>query len=293
MRIAEGCPKLIVNVLRWLIEPRLGKDGKKYRVENAGYEFGIRLIKKSKAKLWMQTLLELGQAYSVRLVEDSEWIIHVQVSSEIPSIAASSSITKQLPERIRSLDQNPFGIASTIVSRDGNLLYHRIFPEDKLIYARENKRDDALIKLVLSIIIWAHEHGAYDFVIKDLDIKNTREIGPKVNRLICNFVRKQFVERLMIRCWNEGNLMFVGGEPKESLVRIANPAYTSKIGDSKYKNRPGLSIHEAAAFCIGRRFCGFGEMLEEPITITMKRSGNSEPRERGARTIRVCISLRL
>jgi hypothetical protein len=53
-------------------------------------------------------------------------------------------------------------------------------------------------------------------------------------------------------------------------VDKVNPAYTSKIGDAKYKEMHGLSVHEAAAFCIGRKFFGYGERLEEPISVTVK-----------------------
>ena len=56
-----------------------------------------------------------------------------------------------------------------------------------------------------------------------------------------------------------------------------NPAYTSRVGDIKYRERYGLSIHEAAALCIGRRFYGYGERLEQPMTVTL-RSGRERKR---------------
>ena len=37
-------------------------------------------------------------------------------------------------------------------------------------------------------------------------------------------------------------------------VYKVNPAYTSQQGRIKYMRPMGLSVHEAAAFCIGRRF---------------------------------------
>ena len=44
-------------------------------------------------------------------------------------------------------------------------------------------------------------------------------------------------------------------------VISVNPAYTSLIGRVKFSARYGLSIHQAAALCIGRRFLGGSESL--------------------------------
>ena len=44
-------------------------------------------------------------------------------------------------------------------------------------------------------------------------------------------------------------------------VGEVNPAYTSVIGRAKFSKRYGLSIHESAALCIGRRFLGASERL--------------------------------
>jgi IS605 OrfB family transposase len=97
------------------------------------------------------------------------------------------------------------------------------------------------------------------FVIEDLKIKGSRSFGRRGNRVIYAFIRKKFVENLVIRCWKEGY-----------PVDKVNSAYTSKIGDAKYKKMYDLSIHEAAAFCIGRKFFGYGEWLEEPISMNVK-----------------------
>jgi hypothetical protein len=130
---------------------------------------------------------------------------------------------------------------------------------------------------VKKIIDWAHGHGAHSFVIEDPDIRNNKDLGPRVNRVVYNFVRRKFAERLVMRCWKEENRVFTE-EPTENAVRTVNPAYTSQIGGMKYRERYGLSIHEAAAFCIGRRYYGFGERLEESLAITVKYG--RKPRER-------------
>lgn len=51
----------------------------------------------------------------------------------------------------------------------------------------------------------------------------------------------------------------------ETVVTFVNPAYTSKAGLTKYVRRYGLSIHEAASFCIARRGQGYQERLPRQL----------------------------
>ena len=46
-------------------------------------------------------------------------------------------------------------------------------------------------------------------------------------------------------------------------VRYVDPAWTSRLGNLKYRRRCRVGIHHAAALVIGRRGLGFGERLPE------------------------------
>src|ERR1700722_13859190 len=48
-------------------------------------------------------------------------------------------------------------------------------------------------------------------------------------------------------------------------VKEVNPAFTSLIGLVKFARRYGLSIHQAAALCIGRRFLGASERVPRSL----------------------------
>lgn len=234
------------------IEPREAK-GRVYRVKNTRRWFDLRVNERFRAH--MDSLRESGSAYSVRVLRRGGGRRYfVQVSFEI---ALPSPL--KIPERVCSIDSNPEGFAAAVVSRDGNLLTHRFFRDDRLVYASEEKRESIIGQLVAKIVAWARENGAEAFAIENLHIKGSRSFGRRANRVVYAFVRKKFSENLMTRCWKEG-----------FPVGMVNPAYTSKIGDAKYKEMYGLSVHEAAAFCIGRRFFGHGEKLEEPIPMTAK-----------------------
>lgn len=241
------------------IEQRVAKGGRVYRVKEVRGWFNLRV--NEKFKWYMDGLLKSGRAYSARVVSRSgRYLVQVSFEISLPEL-------ESIPERACSIDRNPEGFAAAIVSEDGNLIAHRFFRDDRLIYASEEKREAIIGELVNEIIKWAGRYEVKAFVIEDLEIRNHKSFGKKGNRVIYAFVRKKFSENLMIRCWKKGY-----------PVVMVNPAYTSRIGEAKYQSKYGLSVHEAAALCIGRRFYGFGEWIEEPVLITVKKDGKRRTR---------------
>ncbi len=233
-------------------------EGRAYRVKNIRRWFALKVNEKFRKHMGPLT----GGAYSVRVVRrNGRYLVQVSFEIALPP-------TSRIPERVCSIDSNPEGFAAAVVSVEGNMLAHRFFRDDKLIYASEEKRESIVGQLVAEVVAWAREHGAEAFAIEDLNIKGSRSFGRRGNRVVYAFVRRKFSENLMTRCWKEG---YPAG--------TVNPAYTSKIGDAKYREMYGLSIHEAAALCIGRRFLGLGERLKEPMMVTVGRR-EERPRER-------------
>lgn len=56
------------------------------------------------------------------------------------------------------------------------------------------------------------------------------------------------------------------GQKYKLEVRKVNPAYTSQIGKLKFMRQLGLSIHEAAAYAIGRRAMGIEDQVPNSLT---------------------------
>ena len=61
-------------------------------------------------------------------------------------------------------------------------------------------------------------------------------------------------------------------------VHEVNPAYTSVIGQYKFRTRYGMSGHNASALVIGRRFFGFGETLPSQLQVTLPLSVRNRSR---------------
>jgi IS605 OrfB family transposase len=84
-------------------------------------------------------------------------------------------------------------------------------------------------------------------VIEDLDFQKKKaelkeQANPTHARMLSSLAYNQIKSHLKGRAWREG----------VEVVEV-NPAFTSVIGRVKFSRRYGLSVHQAAAFVIGRR----------------------------------------
>ena len=244
--------KIGINFPHRIDERKTGKGT--IRVKNERKWFNIKVPEKYVT--YIESVISSGKAYSVRIVrKDGRYFAHVSFEISNPRL-------EYMPQRVCAIDSNPDGFAVAIVKDDGNIVGHKFFRDDRLVYASEEKRDNVIGAIVKGIIEYARNNDAGAIVIEDLNMRDNKSFGRKGNRIIHAFVRKKFAENIMERSWKEGVPVFT-----------VNPAYTSKIGDRKYREMYGLSIHESAALCIGRRFYGYGEWLNGPIAV-------GRPRER-------------
>jgi IS605 OrfB family transposase len=232
-------------------EVKVGKDGRRMRYKGQVKTFSLYVP--AKFQQYLEWALNSGMAYSICIIKGGgRYLVYI-------SFNIGNAPLPAVPERVTAIDANPEGFAAAVVSRDGNLLAHRFFRDDRLIYASKEKRNNIIGVLVSRIVGFAEEHHATTFVIEDLNIRNHADFGRKVNRIVYAFVRRKFEENLLTKCWKNRHPMFT-----------VNPAYTSALGEIKYAKLYGLSPHEAAALVIGRRFYGYGERLTKPIRVKVR-----------------------
>jgi len=232
-------------------EVKVVRDGRKLRYRGRVKIFKLHVP--SKFQPHIDWSLRSGIVYSVRLIrENGRYLAHISFQIDNTPLTAT-------PERVTAIDANPEGPAIAIISRDGNILAHKLIRDERLVYASEEKRDQIAGILIRKIIEFAEAHHATVFVIEKLEIRNHRNFGKRLNRTVYAFTRQKFKETLLAKCWE-----------LEYPVFVANPAYTSILGKKKYAKNLGLSPHEAAAYVIGGRFYGYGEKLSEPFPITIK-----------------------
>ncbi len=188
-------------------------------------------------------------AYSVRVLKSPKKA-HFRVLVSIKHVNSTCSNNNG----IAGLDLNPIGIAVTLLHSDGNYRKSKWFSCPKLLSARTHKRHLALGTMIKEIFTWIQAHQINTISLEAL--KFTKQYGAcrTFNRVKSNFM----YQKMHTTIYSQAHRARV-------KIRAINPAYTSVIGELKYRQRYGLNAHQAAAVVIGRRGLGLNDKLYDHI----------------------------
>lgn len=183
--------------------------------------------------------------YTVRVIRrPSRYLCHV--SLEVPE----EPTHVWAGEALAAIDVNPTHIDVAIINKHGNLIAAKTFNEPSLIYARRNKRLWLASNLAEKALKWIGFFHVDAVAIERLRLKGA-EHGKHANRLIANFMCRKLIELVAVKALRREWI----------LVRVP-AAYSSRIAAAKYKPIfPRMSVHQLAAFVLGRRALGLGEQL--------------------------------
>ena len=153
-----------------------------------------------------------------------------------------------------SFDTNVDHLAYTELDGHGNLLSHNIIPFT-LRGLSTGQREQVLSKVLEEVFQYAR-NAAKPIVMERLeDIKQKPMYQHKrLNEILSSFA----YTKVTMLTESKSNQYSIG------LVKV-NPAFTSQIGKFKYMRHYGISVHEAAAFVIGRRGLGYQDKLPKPM----------------------------
>lgn len=204
-----------------------------------------KLFIPNKFQAELKQLLASGCAYNVRLIRKDEQHFRVIIDYQ----AKEPITTTKLSNGAIGVDTNPDRIAIAEISSDGNLISTDTLVNNRILYARTEKRDYDIGCLVKQITNKAIETNK-GIIFEDLKFSKDKEGSIKWKRKQSNFVWKKFITLLEAKCIEKG-----------IEYKKVNPAYTSIIGKYKYRWMHKITIHESAAYVIGRRGLGFNEKL--------------------------------
>jgi IS605 OrfB family transposase len=219
-----------------------------------GHEAIAAAIRSSKLRRELSLLKDSnfkqhGKAITFRLKKDKKgWRIFASVDVELPS-----EITRQ-DNGVFGLDINSDHIAVVETDRFGNPIAKHTFPLSLQNTTKHQAR--ALIGAACKQIIDLCAKTRKPLAVEGLDFqKKKAQLKEKDNayaRMLSSFAYQSILTHLKSRGASQG-----------VQVRSVNPAYTSLIGRTNYAERYGLSIHHAAALCIGRRSLGLSEKMPQ------------------------------
>jgi IS605 OrfB family transposase len=189
---------------------------------------------------------DLGSAISYRFKKDKKgWRIFVSVACTQAACCTSSQ------RGVIGVDINVNHLAICETDRFGNPIFKKSFPLNT--YGKSRNQAKALIGDTCSSLIKLAKEKAKTIVIEDLDFSQKKlnlQASAKQARLLSSFSYHSITEGLQSKGCKEG----------VEVVQV-NPAYTSIIGRVKFASRYGLSIHQAAALVIGRRYLKVSERI--------------------------------
>ena len=202
---------------------------------------------------------ETYKPYSIEIKrKDDEYYVYLTYEEEVPGIELYSKQPIKA-DKIAGIDINIDRVAVNILSSQSDFLKSKVFYCHEMEFVSSNKRNNLSGELAKEVIDFLLDKNVGAIVMEKLEFKNDHDTNKKLNRLTHNFTRKKMLQALVRRGLRNG-----------FQVKQVNPAYTSIIGRFKYAAKYGLSVHEAAAFVIGRRGVGYKEKLPKALIEKLK-----------------------
>jgi len=140
-------------------------------------------------------------------------------------------------------------VAVAEVNNDGNLLNHFYITKSRMMNANSNKRNYDIYNLAKEVVDYAQKVNK-PIIIERLNFKRRKNHGSKLNRIFSNFCHSKIlnaIERKAVK--------------NNIVIKKINPAFTSILGDLKYKSMYNLDTHTSAALIIARRGMNIKEKL--------------------------------
>jgi len=206
-----------------------------------------KLFVPEKFKQELKTVFASGQAYNVRLKRKDDQHFKVWIDYQVDEPMPTSGVG--FANGVIGVDTNPDRLGIADVSADGNLVASETFINNRILYASTHKRDYDIGCLVKEVIQYAKDRNK-GIVFEDLKFDKDKSGSRKWKRKQSNFVWRKFLTLLERKCVEHG-----------VAYKKVNPAFTSIIGKYKYRWMHKITIHESAAYVIGRRGMGFNEKL--------------------------------
>ena len=265
-----GCQSCVATVaedssitLRLRLPDALSFQGKYLVISGLRFEHGHEAVVVAIGRN-LSDRKENGQAINYRFLRDDKgWRVLVTVS--LPEVKTVS----QKNTGVVGVDMNADSLAVTETDRFGNPV--ESFSVPCVTSGKSSEQRKAVIGDAIKQIIAFAVGRRKSLVLERLDFQSKKTALEKEHkrhaRMLSALAYCQIQTVIRARAFDAGIEVFE-----------VNPAYTSVIGAYKFKDRYGISRHNAAALVIGRRSLGFGETLPSQLHGTLPLSVRNRSR---------------
>jgi IS605 OrfB family transposase len=157
----------------------------------------------------------------------------------------------------------------------GNLLNHNYESEQRIQFAGQNKRDND-VRLLAKRVVDKAVQCRKPLVLEQLSFKkkDKKRGTRKFRRMKHNFIHRKMLDAIKARADKQG-----------VEVLEVDPAFTSVLGNLKYKSMYSLNRHTAAGLVIARRGMGLLERMDFKVRPESSKSGKLNLEGRGLTVI--------
>ena len=189
----------------------------------------------------------LGQAISYRFKRDAKgW--RVFATTKLPEL----EITTDRRRGAIGVDLNADHLAVAETDASGN--YVNAWRVPLVTYGKGHHQAEALIGDAVAIVVGYARGAGKPLVIERLDFRQKKAVlegeSRKYSRMLTSFAYGKVKAYFLSRGCREG----------VEIIEV-NPAYSSVVGRVKFMERYGLTVHQAAALVLARRYLGCSERI--------------------------------
>ena len=188
-----------------------------------------------------------GQAISYRFKRDAKgW--RVFATTELPEVG----ITTDRRRGAIGVDLNADHLAVAETDASGN--YVKAWRVPLVAYGKSNHQAEALIGDAVSGVVGYARGVGKPLVIERLDFRQKKAVLEGESR--------KYARMLSSFSYGKVKAYFLSSGYREGVEIIeVNPAYSSVVGRVKFMERYGLTVHQAAALVLARRYLGCSERI--------------------------------
>ena len=188
-----------------------------------------------------------GQAISYRFKRDAKgW--RVFATTELPEV----EVTTDRRRGAIGVDLNADHLAVAETDASGN--YVKAWRVPLVTYGKSHHQAEALIGDAVSGVVGYARGVGKPLVVEKLDFRQKKAVlegeSRKYARMLSSFSYGKVKAYFLSRGYREG----------VEIVAV-NPAYSSVVGRVKFMERYGLTVHQAAALVLARRYLGCSERI--------------------------------
>ena len=189
----------------------------------------------------------LGQAISYRFKRDSKgW--RVFATTELPEV----EVTTDRRRGTIGVDLNADHLAVVETDASGN--YVKAWRVPLVTYGKSHHQAEALIGDAVAGVVEYARQVCKPIVIEKLDFRQKKAVlegeSRRYSRMLSGFSYGKIKAYFLSRGYREG----------VEIIEV-NPAYSSVMGRVKFMERYGLTVHQAAALVLARRYLGCSERI--------------------------------